>query len=74
MTLARTHTRTTTVICPANPFLACCACNRPVDFFSHTGEREGPSRNEPCGHAADYRATRDWNPVDGPTNDRCPEK
>jgi hypothetical protein len=68
-----TYVQTNTIICPANPFLVCVACGQPVDYFSHMGDGEGPAQNEPCGHAADYRSTRDWNPVDGPINDRCPE-
>ena len=61
-----TYTRTVNTIDPANPYLTCVQCGGWVDHFSHTGEGQGPSRNQPCDHAADYaNVCPSWGPVDG---------
>lgn len=61
-----THTRTVHTIDPANPYLVCSQCKAWVDHFSRTGDGEGPSQNEPCGHAASYDdVCPSWSPVDG---------
>jgi hypothetical protein len=66
--LTRTHTRTVHEIVPANPYLACAQCGAHAERFTHTGDGEGPSVNEPCGHAADYvDLCPSWGPVDGCT-------
>lgn len=60
------HTRTVNTIDPANPYLVCDQCKAWVDHFSHTGEGQGPVRNEPCGHVGGYsNVCPSWSPVDG---------
>ena len=64
--IRRTYTRTVNTIDPASPYLICVQCGAWVDHFSHTGEGQGPSRNQPCDHRADYaNVCPSWSPVDG---------
>lgn len=48
----------------ANPFNICAQCRRRVSWGDT--DTEGRFRNEPCGHAADFKSVcPSWGPVDG---------
>lgn len=70
MTVTVVHTRTHLVITPANPYLECVTCGRPVEAFHDDGcgcpESGGPLMLMPCMDRSDYRDTcPSWGPVDG---------
>ena len=69
-TITVTHTETHNVVTPANPFLVCGTCRKPVESFHN--ERscgcgdDGRLQLFPCEHHSDYVDTcPSWGPVDG---------